>query len=272
MRCLAIIAAHDEERLIGPCLEHLIGQGIEAYLIDNESTDGTVAVAERFLGRGLVGIETLARNGTFSLRAQLSRKERLAQELDADWFIHQDADEFRVSRRGRTLAEELALADRAGFTAMNFLEFTFLPTRESADHDHPRFRETMRWYYPFLPDFPHRLSAWRRQEEPVELAWSGGHRIRFPGLRMAPRSLAMRHYLCLGRSHFERKYGRRRYEPEEVAAGWHGWRAAQSPVRVSFPSERELRTYVSDQLLDSSGPRTSHLLGDRSHVSSLRSV
>jgi glycosyltransferase involved in cell wall biosynthesis len=263
VRCLAIIAAHNEERLIGACLEHLVTQGVDVYLIDNESTDGTVAVAERFLGRGLVGIETFARrNGTFSLRAQLKRKERLADELDADWLIHQDADEFRISRRGRTLAEELAVADRRGFNAVNFLEFTFVPTQESADHDHPRFRETMRWYYPFLPEFPHRLSAWKRQEAPVQLAWSGGHRVRFPGMRMAPGSLAMRHYLCLSPSHFERKYGERRYDPEELAAGWHRWRVAQPPERVRFPLEAELRTYVSDQRLDSSTPRTHHLLGD----------
>ena len=261
MRCLAIIAAHNEERFLGACLEHLVAQGVEAYLIDNESTDRTVATAERFLGRGLVGIETLPRSDTFSLRAQLRCKERLALELDADWFIHQDVDEFRISRRRRTLAEELAVADGRGFNAVNFLEFTFVPTRESADHDHERFRETMRWYYPFLPEFPHRLSAWKRQVEPVELAWSGGHRVRFPGLRMAPESLAMRHYLCLSPSHLERKYGRRRYDPEELAAGWHRWRVAQSPERVRFPSQGELRTYISDRRLDPSDPRTHHMLG-----------
>jgi hypothetical protein len=263
VRCIAIIAAHNEERLIGACIDHLVEQGIEAYLIDNESSDDTVAVAERYLARGLVGIETLARNGMFSLRAQLRRKELLASELEADWFIHQDVDEFRVSRRRGTLAEELAEADRRGFNAMNFLEFTFIPTRESAHHDHPHFRETMRWYYPFLPDFPHRLSAWKRQEDLVQLAWSGGHRVRFPGLRMAPRSLAMRHYLCLGPSHIERKYGERRYDPAELADGWHRWRVAQSPGRLRFPSERDLRPYVSDQRLDASSPRTSHLLGNR---------
>jgi glycosyltransferase involved in cell wall biosynthesis len=261
VRCVAVIAAFNEERLIGACLEHLVAQGVEAFLIDNESSDCTVAIAERFLGRGLLGIETLPRGARFSLRAQLRRKERLADELDADWLIHQDADEFRISRRRRTLADELAAADRQGFNAVNFLEFTFVPTRESPDHDHARFRETMRWYYPFAPDFPHRLNAWKRQAEPVELAWSGGHRVRFPGLRMAPESLAMRHYLCLSRSHFERKYRRRRYDREELAAGWHRWRVAKSSERARFPSAGRLRTYVSDQALDSSNPQALHLLG-----------
>ena len=96
--------------------------------------------------------------------------------------------------------------------------------------------------------------------------------MRFPGLRMAPRSLAMRHYLCLGRSHFERKYGRRRYDRAELAAGWHGWRAALSSEAVSFPSKRDLRTYVSDERLDPSTPRITHLLGDQAHVRRARSA
>ena len=41
MRILAIIATYNEERFIGGCLEHLFSQGVEAYLCDNQSTDGT---------------------------------------------------------------------------------------------------------------------------------------------------------------------------------------------------------------------------------------
>src|SRR4029079_8936485 len=53
MRALALIAAYNEERFIGGCLEHLFSQGVEAYLCDNDSTDRTVAIAERYLGAGL---------------------------------------------------------------------------------------------------------------------------------------------------------------------------------------------------------------------------
>ena len=36
------------------------------------------------------------------------------------------------------------------------------------------------WYYPFLPSFPHRLNAWKKQPLKVDLASSGGHRVDFP--------------------------------------------------------------------------------------------
>ena len=208
---------------------------MDVYLIDDGSTDRTAALAAGYLGRGLIGLETLPHDGTFRLRRQLERKEELAAELDADWFVHQDVDEFRISRRSRSVAEALAEADGQGFTAVDFLEFTFVPTREVPDHDHPEFRSTMRWYYPFRPRPHDRVNAWKRQEKRVELAWSGGHRVRFPGLRRAPRALAMRHYLCLSPAHAARKFVERRYDPAELASGWHVWRASLTHDRADVP-------------------------------------
>ncbi len=260
MQIVAIIQTYNEQRFIGDCIDHLAAQGVSAYLIDNESTDDTVAIAEARLDKNLIGIETLARDGHFALRNQLARKEQLAQSLDADWFIHLDADEFRVSPdQGRSLAQSIAELDEAGFNAVNSLEFTFMPTREAPDHDHPDFLETMRSYYPFLPKFPHRLNIWKRQDGPVDLMRSGGHVISFPDLKMAPRSMYSRHYLFLGPAHVERKFGPGRYASEEVAAGWFGWRSEVNPAMMELPSERELRRYVADHLLDPSEPRTQHI-------------
>lgn len=250
-----MLQTYNEQRFIGDSLDHLAAQGISAYLVDNESTDETVAIAERRLGKNLIGIETLARDGYFALHSQLLRKQELAQSLDADWLIHQDTDEFRVSPTpGRTLAQAIEEFDEAGFNAVNFLEFVFVPTREAPDHDHADYLRTMRSYYPVLPRFPNRLNAWKRQEGPVNLTDSGGHWVRFPGLCMAPRSMYARHYLFLSLPDVARKFGPNRYAPTEVARGWHNWRVEQTPSSIELPSERDLRTYVADHLLDSSKP------------------
>ncbi len=58
---MAILATYNEERFIAGCLEQLIGQGVEVYLMDNCSTDRTVEIAERYLRRGLIDIETFSR-------------------------------------------------------------------------------------------------------------------------------------------------------------------------------------------------------------------
>src|SRR5205807_691697 len=125
---------------------------------------------------------------------------------------------------------------------------------------HPEFVHTMRSYYPFLPQFPHRLNAWKRLDVPVDLSSSGGHRIKFPGLRMASESLYSRHYLFLSLPQLASKYASRRFPEDELAAGWHRVRAQVDPRKVRLPSESQLRTYVADHLLDPSEPRQRELI------------
>lgn len=261
MRVLALLATYNEERFIVPCLEHLVRQGVEAYLIDNESEDRTVPLARQFLGRGLAGIETFPRRGVYRWQRILERKEQLAASFEADWFMHVDADEIRLPPApGQAFGEALAAADDQGFNAVNFIEFTFVPTRESPDHDHPDYLRTMRWYYPFLPSFPHQLKAWKKQPGPVELAWSGGHLVRFPGLRMYPTSFPMRHYLFLSEAHAVRKYVQKTYDAEELSRGWHQARSRLRAEDIVLQEEAELRRYVSDDLLDPSRPLQQHPL------------
>lgn len=256
-----MLETRDEERYIAACLENLFKQEIEVYLLDSGSTDQTVAIAERYLDRGLIRIEAVPDEGVFSLRAQLERKEKLAASLHADWFLHVDADEIHLPPRSReTLKQSLQEAEAQGCNAVNFFEFTFIPTQESPDHDHPDFQQSMRWYYPFLPSYPHRLNAWKKQPGPVELAWSAGHQVRFPGLRMYPVSFPMRHYLFLSIPHAIRKWANKRLDAAEVECGWHAWRAKLRPEMLRLPAQAELRTYVSDDQLDYSRPWTEHYL------------
>jgi hypothetical protein len=260
MRVIALLAVHNEERFLAGCIKHLRSQGVDTYVIDNSSTDRTREIAASYLGRGVIEIDSLVRDGFFDLTRQLERKSELAASLKADWFMHLDADEIRLPPSSCvSLRDALAEVDAEGYNAVNFQEFTFVPTKEAPDHDHPRFIETMRWYYPFLPSFPHRLNAWKRQEQPVDLASSGGHVIRYPGLRMSPISFPMRHYLFLSIGHALEKWGARRFEPAEVEKGWHGARAIVRPDTLTLPPESALRRYVSDDRLDPSSPLSEHL-------------
>jgi hypothetical protein len=252
MRVIALLATYNEERHIGGCLEHLFRQGVEAYLIDNCSTDRTVGVAERYLGCGLIGIDTLPRDRVPTLGSQLERKEQLAATLEADWFIHLHSDERPLPPRSdRTLAEAFAQVDAQGYNAVSFLEFTFVPTREAPDHDHPDFQQTMRWYYPFTPCFPHLVRAWRQQGR-VELNSNGGHQVSFPGLRRYPGSFRMRHYLFLSAEEAIRRHVR------NVATEKDGGCSCLKPEMIKLPAQADLLPYVSDDLLDPSEPRRVH--------------
>lgn len=259
-RILAIIAAYNEERFIGGCLEHLVANGVEVYLIDDGSTDATVEIARRFLGRGVRAIERRRRDGVYRWRRVLARKEQLACELDADWFLHLDADEIpQSSRAGQTLAGAIEEADGRGYNAVEFHELTFVATREEPDHDHDHFRETMRWYYPFRPRRRHLVRGWKRRGR-VDLVSSGGHQAKFWWRRISADVLHLRHYLVLSHEHMLRKYAERTYDAEEVARGWHGWRARVTPDGIALPSQSELRFMARDGDLDPSAPRRRHFI------------
>ena len=261
MRVVTILAAYNEQRFIGGCLDHLVNQGVEAYLIDNESTDRTVEIAERYLGRGLIGIETLPRvGGVHSWSRILRRKEEVAATLEADWFMHADPDEIRLPPRpNQTLAEAFAEVDAQGYNTINFVEFTFIPTRESPEHDHPRFMQTMKWYYPFMRRLPYRENAWKRQPEPVNLVSSGGHRVQFPELCQYPEPFRMKHYQFLSLEQARVKYLRnKRYDAaEKVGKSWRGRLIVES---MQLPSESELSHYTSDDDLSLATPRIHHFI------------
>ena len=262
MRVVALLATYNEERFVGDCIEHLRRHGIETYLIDNESTDATVEIAERF---DLAGFET----------APERRRLRVASAARAQGGAGGDARRRLVhpSRRGRdppssslgvTLAEAIAEVDALGYNAVNFQEFTFVPTIEAPDHDHPRFQETMRHYYAYSPGRPDRLNAWKRQDTRVELAASGGHQVSFPALNAYPHAFPMRHYLYLSAAHAVSKYVERVYDPDEVESGWHRRRAALRADDIALLSQAELRETHSDDDLDASDPWSAHPLFGRS--------
>ena len=254
-RVIALLASYNEERFIEACLTRLISHGVDVYLIDNGSTDRTVAIAERFRGYGLIDIETIPRHGIYSWLPILKRKEHLANRLDADWFMNLDPDEIRLPpKSGIFLPEAFQQVEQEGYNAVNFQEFTFIPTREEPNHDHPNFVETMKFYYAFGTG--HRqVKAWKRPPGPVEFASTGGHQIAFEDIRIYHTNFIMKHYLMLSVEHATRKYIEKVFDPEEIALGWHEQRAKLRADHITLPSSSQLNRFTSDDALDASEPR-----------------
>src|SRR5205823_1084495 len=136
-----------------------------------------------------------------------------------------------------TLAEALEREDAKGYNAVNFVQFVFIPTRESPDHDHADYQKTMRWYYPFIPFYPHAIRAWKRQDTHVFLEWSGGHRVWFPDLHLSPTPFKYRHYLLLSREHAIEKFVNKRYDPESPEG--KDWRARLTVDAIHFPTQAD---------------------------------
>jgi len=96
---VAIIAAHNEADVIEHVVRDLVTQNIQVYFLDDGSTDATSLLVEHFVGHGVIAVERLSPPDqsakSFDWAGILARKAQLSAELDADWFIHHDADEFR---------------------------------------------------------------------------------------------------------------------------------------------------------------------------------
>jgi hypothetical protein len=231
---VAIIAAFNEADVIAHVVGDLIEQGAQVYFLDDGSTDNTIAAVEPFVGRGVLAIERLRppavseagaspRVEPFNWERILRRKAQLARELDADWFIHHDADEFRESPWPHlTLADAIARVDALGYNAIDFASLNFWPVRERLEPG-ADVREAFPYYSEHEPYDRLQIRCWKKADD-VDLASTGGHEARFRGRKVFPLRFILRHYPVRGQAHGERKIfeeRRGRFRDEERARGWH---------------------------------------------------
>jgi glycosyltransferase involved in cell wall biosynthesis len=228
-RVVALLAAYNEGDVISSVIGDLIANGVEAYLIDNHSTDNTIDESRKWLGKGLIGIETFPKEvvpgeGVYMWEAILKRKEELAREIDADWFIHADADEFRESPwQGLTLGEGIEKADRLGFNAIGFELFNFRPTDESFQPGSDPRAALTHFERPSMFDLD-QMKAWKKGPERVSLAATGGHEVMFQGRKVCPVPFILRHYPIRSSAHGRTKIHADRlprFTEKERQKGWH---------------------------------------------------
>jgi hypothetical protein len=226
-RVVAIMPTFNEADIIVPSLESLIEEGLEVYLLDNWSTDGTERLASRFLGRGLLGIERFPPEGPrprYELRRTLQRVAELAESIEADWIVANDADEVRRSPwPGVTLRDAIYAVDRRGFNAIDYTNVIFEPTDDSFP-DSGSLQHFHHFRFGSEPWHLLRINSWKRGQQNLDLVASGGHEVQFDGRRVFPYKFLLKHYQIRSQKQGERKVFRERkarWAEEERALGWH---------------------------------------------------
>jgi hypothetical protein len=159
------------------------------------------------------------------LEAIVRRKAQIASELDSDWFINHDADEFRESPWPHlTLRDAIGRVDALGFNAIDFQSLDFWPVddRFTAGDD---VRAAFTHYSEGAAYDRLQIRCWKKTTgTPVDLESSGGHDTQFPGRKVFPVRFISRHYPIRNQAHGERKVfeeRRGRFLETERARGWH---------------------------------------------------
>jgi hypothetical protein len=231
-RALAIMPAFNEADVVYHAVGALIAGGVDVYLIDHESSDGTAEAAAPWLGRGLVGIERFPEDagygehnhGSMVWRDILRRVQDVSGEISADWYLFVNADEFREAPwPDVTLADGLREVDELGYSAVNFELLNFRPTDDGYVAGEDPRRYLRHYEAPGRHDLL-QVKAWKRQPAAVDLVHHGGHDVLFEGKRVYPAPFLLRHYPIRSSEHGARKVLAERlprFAAEERADGWH---------------------------------------------------
>ena len=259
LKIVALITMRNESKYIERCIKHLYDQGVYCYIIDNDSIDNSKEIAEKYLGKGVLGVERFPYPGFFSLKEILKNEERLAKEIDADWFMHYDSDEIREAPLPyKNLKDAIIEVDRRGYNAINFDEFAFTPTSDSESFEGKDFVSGMKYYY-YLAKWkaPIHIKCWKKTMD-IKLAESGGHDADFPGRKLFPTNFILRHYPVLSKKHAIEKYCKRKYDEKETKINWHAKRSTVQEKEIELPSRDILKKYNFDRKWDKSDPWKLH--------------
>ena len=263
-RVAAVIPAYNEADVIVPCVQRLLEQHMEVYVVDNWSTDGTYELVRAIEHAGLLGVERFPPDGPavhWNLGDLLNRIEAVGSSLGADWLVYHDADEVRLGPwEEHSQRDALYRADAAGFNAVNHTAINFKPVDDLFRPGAEFWKHFRYWEWGASPlRVPH-IKAWKVTGHRVGLAESGGHSVDFPDRRIFPYNFLLKHYRIRSQAHGERKVLRDRLprlNPEERARGWnmHYEALAQHPSFIARPEELHLfdeelfsRVYLVERL------------------------
>lgn len=226
-KVLAVIHLYNEVDIIKKTTEYLLSEGIDVYLVDNWSEDGSFEVIQHLaeINPHRIFIERFPqkhKTDYYDWYHQLERTEQISKELNYDWFIHYDADEMRISPwTGVSLKDTIYRIDQLGF---NLIENTVIEFKLTHTFCNSIFMEDV-WF-----DFGHRkghfeqIKSWKKDNS-IDLKNSGGHKAVIDNPRIFPLKILNRHYPLRSVKQAEKKifYDRKpRFLKEKKERGWHG--------------------------------------------------
>lgn len=229
-KALALMTTHNEEDVIEQSIAALFDQGLDVFVVDDNSTDGAIEKLEaiaRSTSR-LTLDKTTRKDAKFYDRkilfsALLDQADRAAT-YGYEWMMYVDPDEIRCSPwPGITLSSAFAHAERLGYSAVDFTVADFRYAKGQHMTSAPYESQMPRFEFGLRHGHFIQIKAWRHFSGlPVALYPSAGHDAHFASRRVFPLKFLLKHYPLRGPEHARKKiYQDRfpRYDPKEIARG-----------------------------------------------------
>jgi len=224
LKIVGIMPVYNEVDIVEQTITYMSQQGIPLIIIEGNSTDRSLEIERKFVGKGVLEIRIVQPNPYYDRKAVLSEGYRSALQYSPDWIVYVDADEFLESPLpAKTLAESIEEVDRLGYNLIQFNCFEFLLTEKDYQSSETDIRKRLR-FYTWNADFYFRV--WKHYPG-TDLIKNAGHKPTFPSEvteRVFPAKFILRHYKFRSLEQGLRKVFTERlprYDPKNRAIGWH---------------------------------------------------
>lgn len=232
-RLIGFIPCYNEADILAPLLRFYESAGVPVVFIDNGSTDGSGAIAQRYLGREVL---EYVRHETeeYDLKEMLSLCLTVVARHAPDWIMHIDADHFYEPGEGfASFHDHVRDAEARGCNVIDFEEYVFLPTTAD-DPVEANVYERMKYYAVRDPGEAEQPTEYGslllqprlyRYQPGMNISDDGGHTIFYveDRMRVHPVRGILRHYMfrSLEQGRQKLRERRARYSRAGRARGWH---------------------------------------------------
>jgi len=221
----ALICTYNESEIILDCIHNLTQEGIDCYILDDNSSDCTRKILASRIDDGVSGVIQINRGKylNYSQGRNMKAVAQLSLLLDYDWFIYIDVDEIRLSPyTSVSLVKGIEKVGDEGYDLINFKVYNFRPTPEdtTSNNDYRNFL-----FYENAGDYDTRqIKAWRA-DRTIDLHTHAGHLPLFSTpRRLYPTRFILKHYPIRSPQHYSKKIiteRKMRFSDEERRKGWH---------------------------------------------------
>ncbi len=220
----AIMPVFNEIDIVEKSVSRLISQGLDVYVIDNWSDDGSYEMLLEMADKNdRIKIERFpnAPVNDYVWVEILKRMEDLSLELDYDWFVHVDADEFLEGYTPNVcLKESIRVADSSGYDVIDFTLIDFRPTKLSHNLS---YELPNHWEFSTRSGAKNIQRAWKNKSAKPDFHKSGGHALTTHN-RLFPFNFLLMHFPIRNEVQAKRKIFRDRlprFGAEKSNYGWH---------------------------------------------------